>query len=85
MIKIEIDTMNPVAVRKGQSKVYGPQHDTWPTKVTCDGCDAEYVIGPHRIYASRTTEEECVKQLKEILAGEHAANHPHQDAYKLEG
>lgn len=82
--KGEIRSLSPVAVRTHQREVSAPDHDTWGT-VTCDGCKAEFFIGPNRIYGSRTTQAECVKQLEGILAQEHAMNHDHQNIYELNG
>ena len=84
-----IERLSPLAVRKGQTRVCGGREYAppvpWTAVVACKSCEAEYLVGPNRIYGSRTTEAQCVQQLEEILAEEHSRNHPHQDAYELEG
>jgi hypothetical protein len=83
--KTEINTLSPVAVRTNQKEVCAINHDpAWGT-VTCKDCDAEFLIAPNRKTGARTTEAQCVKELEEILAEEHARKRPHQNLYELEG
>jgi hypothetical protein len=80
--KMKIECLGPVAVKLGQSEVHAPGHDAWGT-VTCDVCGEQFSIGPNRIYASRRTAQDCVRQLETVLAREHEDRKPHMNSYEL--
>jgi hypothetical protein len=74
-------TLNPVAVKTGQTEVHAPGHRNWGI-YTCD-CGAEFHIGPSLIYGSRQSDKECVKLLEDRLAEDHKNNRPHQNSYEF--
>ncbi len=78
----KLESLNPVAVRLGQLTIHAPDHDTWCV-VACETCGAKFAIGPSRIYGSRRTQEDCVKQVEAFLAQEHKDGHVHLNAYDL--
>ncbi len=82
--KSALHTMSPVAIKQNQKDMHAPEHDTWGV-VTCDACNDQFAVGPHRIYGSRTTEHECVKQLETLLASDHKAKREHLCGYELNG
>ena len=80
--KTEITPLCPVAIRLGQTEVHASGHSHWGV-VTCEGCEAQFVIGPNRIYGSRRTDVDCAKELGAILAEDHRQNRNHQNGYEL--
>ena len=80
----KITPLCPVAVKLNQSEVHAPDHATWGF-VSCDRCEDKFALGPNRIYGSRTSEKECVKQLEDILKTDHQQGRPHANSYELEG
>jgi len=82
--KTKVESLNPVAIKLDQHEVHAPGHDNWRV-LACDQCEDKFALGPNRIYGSRTTEEECVKQLVTILAAYHQHKRPHQNNYDLVG
>jgi len=80
----KLTPLGPVAIKLNQSEVHAPDHDTWGV-VTCESCGEKFALGPNRIYGSRSTEAECVKQLEDILKTDHQHNRPHANSYELEG
>jgi hypothetical protein len=82
--KSSIRPLSPVAIKLNQWEVHAPDHATWGV-VSCDSCKDRFALGPNRIYGSRTTEEECVKQLEDILKTDHQHGRPHANSYELEG
>jgi hypothetical protein len=80
--KTEIQTLNVVAVKKGQTEVNAPEHVKWGV-VTCDSCSTEFLIGPSALFGVFGTQNAYVKKLEEILAGEHARHQQHQNIYDL--
>jgi hypothetical protein len=82
--KSKFKPLSPVAIKCNQSDVHAPVHDTWGT-VACAKCKDEFVIGSNHIYGSRSSAEDCAKQLQLVLAEDHRRNRPHENSYKLEG
>ena len=82
--KTSIRPLGPVAIKLNQREVHAPDHATWGV-VSCDQCKDKFGIGPHRIYGSRTTEQECVKELEELLNLDHEHRRPHPNSYELTG
>ncbi len=80
--KEKMSPLCPVAIKLYQSEVHAPEHTDWGV-VTCDGCKAEFAIGPHRIYGARKSVEACVKQFEELLADDHAQKRAHANSYEL--
>lgn len=80
--KNQIDPISPVAIKKGQSEVNAPAHETWGT-VTCEECGDQFLIGPNRIFGSRITAEQASKRLEELLDADHTAKEKHQNSYVL--
>ena len=72
----------PVAIKLCQTEVHAPDHDTWRT-VTCDSCGEKFGVGPNRIYESRRSEQDCVRQLEALLAEDHKKVAPHGNCYEL--
>ena len=79
---VQIQSLDVIAVRKGQHEVNAPQHATWGT-VKCDSCPDEFLIGPPRMYGGSEKEDEYVQRLEKILAGEHRSGQRHQNSYEL--
>ena len=77
--------LGPVAVKLHQGDVCAPEHDSWEPIIACVGCDAEYKAGHNRIYGSRSTETECIEELKQKLLDDHRDGRPHNDIYELNG
>jgi hypothetical protein len=82
--KASVRTLSPVAIKLNQREIHGPDHDTWEV-VSCDGCKDKFAVGPNRIYGSRTTKEECVAELKELLKQDHLNGRLHPNSYELRG
>jgi hypothetical protein len=82
--KNRLESLNPVAIKLGQSDICAPQHDTWGV-LTCDTCGDKFVLGPNRIYGSRTDEQMCVQELESMLTRDHKLKLPHQNSYDLQG
>jgi len=82
--KASIRPLGPVAIKLNQREVHAPEHDTWGV-VSCDLCKDKFAIGPNRIFGSRTTVQECVKELEELLKADHEHDRPHQNSYELRG
>lgn len=80
----ELNTTAPVAIKQDQKEIHAPEHDTWGV-VTCSACGDRFAVGPHRIYGSRTTEQQCVEQLEKVLASEHKVGRKHLSGYQLNG
>jgi hypothetical protein len=82
--KTSLISLGPVAVRLNQSEVNAPEHDTSGV-VTCDICKERFAVGPNRIFGSRSTEEDCIKQLEALLRADHQDGRPHANSYELKG
>lgn len=82
--KTSIRPLGPVAIKMNQWEVHAPDHATWGT-VSCNKCKDKFAIGPNRIYGSRTSEEECVRELEDTLKKDHQKSQPHQNSYELTG
>jgi cysteinyl-tRNA synthetase len=82
--KTSLHSLCPVAIKLNQTDVNAPDHDTWGV-VSCDNCKDKFALGPNRIYPSRTTEEECVKELEDLLKADHMHGRPHANSYELKG
>jgi len=82
--KTNLISLGPVAVRLNQSEVNAPEHDTWGV-VTCDICKEAFALGPNRIYGSRTTPEDAVKELEDLLKEDHRRGRAHANSYELKG
>ncbi|WP_446744328.1 hypothetical protein [Silvibacterium acidisoli] len=82
--KEEVNAISPVAIKLDQEGVHAPEHNTWGI-VVCDVCGERFALGPHRIYGSRTTEQQCVEELQAILDADHRAQRGHSSSYKLDG
>src|SRR5579864_6130449 len=82
--KSDFQSLNPVAIKAGQSEVRAPDHADWGT-VTCDQCKQKFRIGPNRIYGTygNKTAQDYAESLEQILAWEHEQGRPHQNAYDL--
>jgi hypothetical protein len=80
--KTTLDSLGPVAVKDNQTEVYAPNHDNWRT-VACVTCGEQFHIGWNRIYGSRITEQEAVKQLESLLAQDHRNQQPHSNSFEL--
>jgi hypothetical protein len=80
--KNHLDSLNPVAIKLGQTEIHAPQHDTWGI-LTCDICGEKFALGPNRIYGSRANEATCVKELESLLIRDHKRNQSHQNSYDL--
>jgi hypothetical protein len=80
--KKALTTLNPVAVKAGQTEVHAPGHKDWGI-LTCDECGDKFCIGPSLIYGSRQSEEKCVESLSNKLAEDHKNNRPHQKSYEF--
>jgi hypothetical protein len=78
----KIQSLNPVAVRLGQHTIHAPEHDTWCV-VSCKYCGDKFAVGPNRIYGSRRTKDDCVKQVEDFLTKEHEDGAIHLNAYDL--
>jgi cysteinyl-tRNA synthetase len=74
----------PVAIKLNQWEVHAPDHDTWGV-VSCDNCKDKFALGPNRIYGSRTTEQQCVRELEDLLKEDHQLGRPHANSYELKG
>lgn len=81
--KRKVTPFCPVAIKLGQTEVHAPEHSTWGV-VRCE-CGEAFVIGPHRIYGTTTTDQDAVKQLEDILTEEHTHDLPHHNFYPLRG
>ena len=82
--KTSITPLGPVAIKLNQWEVHAPDHDTWGI-VSCDDCKDKFALGPNRIFGSRSTEEDCVKQLQDLLKTDHQHGRPHANSYELKG
>jgi len=82
--KTSIHPLSPVAIKLNQWEVHAPDHATWGV-VSCDSCKDRFALGPNRIYGSRTAEQDCVKQLEDLLKTDHQLGRPHTNSYELEG
>jgi len=80
----KLTPLGPVAIKLNQSEVHAPDHDTWGV-VSCDICKEKFALGRNRIYGSRTTEAECVKELEDLLKADHQHGRPHANSYELKG
>ena len=80
--KSELHSLSPVAVKRGQTEVHAPDHDTWGL-VKCDLCEDAFLLGPNRIHGARITEQTALKQLESLLAQDHNRGHAHRNAYEL--
>jgi cysteinyl-tRNA synthetase len=74
----------PVAIRLNQTEVHAPDHDTWGI-VSCDSCKDQFALGPNRIYGTRSTAAECIRELEERLKADHKDGRPHANSYELKG
>jgi len=83
--KAKLTSPNPVAIRKGQTETHAPDHDHVWKPVTCTVCQAEFFIGPNRIYGSSSTEGECAAELQALLADDHQHDRTHHDSSNLRG
>jgi cysteinyl-tRNA synthetase len=81
--KTSIRPLSPVAIKLNQWEVHAPDHATWGV-VSCDGCKDRFALGPNRIYGSQA-EEQCVRQLEDILRTDHQHGRPHANSYELGG
>ncbi len=82
--KNRLESLNPVAVKLGQTEVHAPEHDTWGV-LTCNTCGEKFALGPNRIYASGANEATCVKELESLLVRDHKVNESHHNSYDLHG
>jgi hypothetical protein len=82
--KTKLNSLSPVAIKLNQSEVHAPDHDTWGV-VSCDRCKEKFALGPNRIHGSRTTPEEAVKELEDLLKADHEHAQPHKNSYELRG
>jgi cysteinyl-tRNA synthetase len=82
--KRALSTLRPVAIKLNQLEVHAPDHDTWGI-VSCDGCKDRFALGPNRIFGSRTSDKDCVKELEDLLKTDHRHGRPHADSYELNG
>jgi len=82
--KTSIRPLGPVAIKLNQWEVHAPDHETWGV-VSCGGCKDKFAIGPNRIYGSRTSETDCVRQLEDLLKEDHKHGRLHANSYELEG
>lgn len=80
--KKKIMPLCPVAIRRHQVEVHAPGHIDWGA-VTCGTCSVKFNIGPNMIFGSRLTDVQAAKQFEAMLAEDHQANRPHQDAYEI--
>ncbi len=67
-----LTTLNPIAVKVGQTEVHAPGHIDWGI-LTCDKCGEKFHIGPSQIYGSRQSEDTCVRLLSDRLDEDHKA------------
>jgi hypothetical protein len=79
--KTQTTPICPVAIKLGQIEVHAPRHSMWGV-FTCE-CGEIFAVGPHRIYATRASEQTVVKQLEAILTAEHKRNLPHKNSYEI--
>ncbi len=77
-----LTTLNPVAIKTGQTEIHAPEHNGWGI-LTCDDCGDRFCIGPNRIYGSRQSEGWCVEVLQEKLAQDHKIMRSHQNSYEF--
>jgi len=80
--KKELTTLNPVAIKTGQTEIHAPEHKTWGI-LNCDDCDDKFCVGPNRIYGSRQSEEQCVEMLQDKLTQDHKIRRSHQNSYEF--
>lgn len=80
--KESLHSLNPVAVKAGQTEVNAPGHALWGT-VTCGICGEKFNIGPNEIHGSRRGEKECVGLLEARLAQDHKDKVSHQINYEF--
>jgi len=52
-------------------------------RLPCGTCSVKFNIGPNMIFGSRLTDAQAAKQFEAMLAEDHKANRPHQDAYEI--
>jgi hypothetical protein len=80
----EIDSIEPVAIRHGQTKITAPQPaDIWGT-VTCEKCGAKFSLCQVVSFSDRSAQEKYVAKLENRLKEEHARKAAHLDGYDLE-
>jgi len=82
--KNRLGSLNPVAVKLGQTEIHAPEHDTWGV-LTCNTCGEKFALGPNRIHRNDASEATCVKELESFLVRDHKLNQPHQNSYNLQG
>jgi hypothetical protein len=80
--KEKLSSLSPVAIRLMQTDIHAPEHDNWGV-VTCDTCEAQFAIGPNRIYGARASQQDCVDRFETLLAHDHQRNQSHKDSYEL--
>lgn len=80
--KEQTHILNVVAIKKGQTEINAPGHDTWGT-VKCGSCSDEFLIGPSQIYGASGKATAYANRLEVILAREHQQQQPHQNNYDL--
>ena len=82
--KTRLVSLHPVAIKLNQWEVHAPDHNTWGV-FSCHSCKDKFALGPNRIFGSRTTEAECVKELEDLLKADHETGRPHPNSYELQG
>jgi hypothetical protein len=80
--RIEIAPTCPVAIKRGQTEVSAPGHETWGT-VTCDSCGDNFYIGPNRFFATRQDEKAVAKRFEDFLSRDHADGRTHRNSYEI--
>jgi cysteinyl-tRNA synthetase len=82
--KTRLVSLHPVAIKLNQWEVHAPDHNTWGV-FSCSSCKDRFALGPNRIFGSRTTEAESVKELENLLKADHELGRPHANSYELKG
>jgi hypothetical protein len=77
-----LHSLNPVAIKEGQTEVNAPEHETWG-KVTCGQCGEVFLVGPNCNYADPTQKTRYMKKFEQMLADEHMQEDRHQNSYDL--
>lgn len=78
----QLHSLNPVAIKEGQTEVSAPEHETWG-EVTCSQCGEVFCVGPNRDYSDPAQKMRYMKKFERMLADEHRQGDRHQNRYDL--
>jgi hypothetical protein len=77
-----LHSLNPVAIKDGQTELAAPEHDVWGA-VTCKQCGETFRVGPNRLYADAAQKTRYMTKFEQMLTAEHRLGDRHLNGYDL--